>query len=59
LFASVGIGKFNSIEEGNNNLQSAQKYVQDTKVDMHFLVNLAHHYSKIPEIKRHLFSFLM
>ncbi|MDP9956599.1 hypothetical protein J2X97_002258 [Epilithonimonas hungarica] len=56
LFAGVGIGQFSSLETNNNNL-SPKKYARDTKVDMHFLVNLAYHFSKIPEIRKHLKFF--
>lgn len=57
LFASVGIGHFSSIETDNRNIQSSKTYMRDTKIDMHFLVNLAHHFSETPEIRQHLNFF--
>ena len=57
LFASVGIGHFSSIETDNRNLQSSKTYMRDTKIDMHFLVNLAHHFSETPEIRKHIKFF--
>ncbi|AZI38618.1 lantibiotic dehydratase [Epilithonimonas vandammei] len=59
LFASVGIVHFSSIETDNRNLQSSKTCMRDTKIDMHFLVNLAHHFSEIPEIIQHLKFFLI
>lgn len=60
LFSGVGLGKFRndisnqlSLEDDNLQLATGNK-IRDTKLDMHFLVSLAQHFVKIPEIRSRL-----
>lgn len=57
LFSSVGLGKFSeelmSLNKDDNK-ESANDLIRDTKLDMHFLVSLAQYFEKSPEIRNRL-----
>lgn len=63
LFSGVGLGKFNiatpnQLNSKTDSLQSAtSNKIRDTKLDMHFLVSLAQHFVKIPEIRSRLLFY--
>jgi hypothetical protein len=53
LFAGVGLGSF----DGLRMTISVSEKNRDTKSDMHFLVSLAQHFVKLPEIRNKLLFF--
>ncbi|WP_027380189.1 lantibiotic dehydratase family protein [Chryseobacterium daeguense] len=53
LFSQVGLGRFNHTQSS----AGAAKIIRDTKLDMHFLVNLARSFERIPHIKEQLLFF--
>lgn len=55
LFSEVGLGTFSN--ELKINYNSNLNKIRDTKLDMHFLVGLAQHFVKIPEIRNDLLFF--
>lgn len=54
LFSGVGLGTFN---DGITNNRPDVEKVRDTKLDMHFLVALAHHFVATPEIRNQLLFY--
>lgn len=60
LFSGVGLGKFNEDRESKKSLEKnlyKDHLVRDTKLDMYFLVSLAQHFVKKPEIRSKLLFY--
>lgn len=61
LFSGVGLGRFDSAKHNKTITKNDQlktgNHLRDTKLDMHFLVSLAHHFVKTTEIKNQLLFF--
>lgn len=60
LFSGVGLGKFNEACESSvpHEDHSYTDYlIRDTKLDMYFLVSLAQHFVKMPEIRNKLLFY--
>ncbi len=53
LFSGVGMGTFN----GDINKEIQIDFIRDTKLDMHFLVNLAQYFLTITEIREQILFF--
>ncbi|WP_343686611.1 lantibiotic dehydratase family protein [Chryseobacterium gleum] len=56
LFTEVGLGRFANeyLTLTKDDQRTTRSLLRDTKLDMHFLVNLSNHFVKLPEIKNRL-----